>query len=186
MSFPLLHDPPRIPLYIPFSCLLRLLSAVLVSQTCLFLMTLALLRSHGQVFCSMSHYYNFSDAFFFFSDYTVCIDLGKEDTEVMCCFHHYNLGSPFCLTEHSPPEIPLVFSLVYFRIDQSQNSHECSFMLVTIFLDDFSSFYDFFSFSSQYLREFLFCYAPIAKLESCFHLTQTSSNLPFHLLRERS
>lgn len=89
----------------------------------LFLMTLALLRSHGQVFCSMSHYYNFSDVLF--SDYTVCIDLGKEDTEVMCCFHHHNLGSPFCLTEHTlPSRNPIsFFTGIFPESNQSTTPH---------------------------------------------------------------
>ena len=111
-------------IYTPFSCLLQTYQLYLFLRLALCFMTLTLLRSQGQVFCSTSHYYNFSGVFF--SDHTVCTDFGKEDMEVMCRFHHRHLDSP--LSHRAQPthqKCPWVFTGIFPEPDQPTAPQNC-------------------------------------------------------------
>lgn len=53
--------------------------------TPLFLMTLTVLRSTGQIFCKRAYSWNLSGGFLMVR---LCICLGRKATDVMCHFHH--------------------------------------------------------------------------------------------------
>lgn len=154
-------------------------------------MTLALLRSHGQVFCSMSHYYNFSDAFFFFLITLSVLIWGKKTRKWCAVFITITLALLFVSQSTAyPPEIPLVFSLVYFQnLINPQNPTTTLVHVVIIFLlDDFSSFLMIFSFTSLLTKKpewisssYYFFQCKLSR----FTQLKTSSEFPFHS-RERS
>lgn len=130
--------------------------------------------------------------FFFFFLITLSVSiLGKRPWKWCAVFITIILALLFVSqSPANPPEIPLIFSLVYFQnlINPQHPTTTLVHVVIIFLLDDFSSFLMIFSFTSLLTKkpEWISIFFFFSMQVKSFHsLTQTSSELLFHS-RERS